>query len=114
MSLLKRKRKALIMRKFIILLPLFLFGCAVKNSPEFLQVVKEHRELSVETCDALVLSIDEHNETGISEDAKTANNALKERLLSIKRQSILIEKYIFSKTSTQHLSELLAEIGDSK
>lgn len=90
------------------------FGCVNKNNKVFMEVVRDHKVLTVETCDALILSIDDAIRDTLDENGKKSLLSMKQRLEAVKRQSILIEQFVFTAADTKVLQEYIRETGDTK
>lgn len=85
-----------------------LCGCLKPGRAEFVTMVQNHRELTVETNDALVASINDDLQGEPSGTTKReALEDLRDRLQASKRQSELIEQYV---NETQVDSDLIAEM----
>ena len=87
-------------------------GCTSIGKVEFMDVVQDHRELTIETNGALIASIRDDIETrGLDGDALKGAEELIERLEMIERQSDVILDYVFTEWPDQ---ELLGRLLKSK
>jgi len=81
-----------------IILCFAIIGCNKPGRVEFVQVIQNHRELSVETIDALVASLEDElaelQAEGITPSDEAAAHDLMERLWVIQEQSRVIEQYV--------------------
>jgi len=59
---------------------------------EFIQVAKDNKKITVETCKSIISSIEDSIESATEED-KESLESLKERLEYMKKASILIDRY---------------------
>ena len=88
-----------------------LFGCD-QNKALFLEVVQDHRVVTIETLTAVKKTIiDEANSSTLTEDQKKGIQDLTDRLDFIMNGSNTIEKYVNAKYVNQ---EVLAELLRSK
>lgn len=101
-------------RKLLIFLifPFLFFGCEKNGRVEFVQVVQDHQELSIETLNSVILSIYDDIETMRGEGVLTSDMEIEalnliERLRMIQDQSIVISDYTFVNVVDE---ELLARL----
>ena len=99
------------MHKWLCVTLLFLVGCCPLKSPDFVEVVQDHRVICVETCDSLIKSIDDELNAGTSADKAEALIDLRERLVYISNSSVVIDEYVKAEIVD---AELLAEILRNK
>lgn len=103
----------MIRKLFICLILPFLFlGCEKVGQVEFVQVVQDHKELTVETLDAVIASIQDDIESMKSEGVLTPEMEVEalnlvERLRMVESQSIVISDYIYVNVVDE---ELLARL----
>jgi len=88
-----------------------LIGCALKTHPAFYDVVKSHRQLLIETNDAVIASIkvelNESRDRLTPEQIQSIGNLI-ERLEFLKSQGIVIEHYVKSEYLDEDLiSEMI-------
>lgn len=99
------------MNKFLVLVMFLMvpvLGCAKDGRTEFVTVVQDHRELTTETNEALIRSIeDEMRQVRNDPAAMEALRDLIDRLRMIKRQSDVIDEYV---KATLVDEELIAEM----
>jgi CRISPR/Cas system endoribonuclease Cas6 (RAMP superfamily) len=100
--------------KLIIALLCFCFSsCQKPYKTEFLQVVRSHKEITVETVQALVMAIDERiAEPQILAEEKYQLEVLKERLMYMSSSSALIEKYLLESVDKETLNQLIKNIWE--
>jgi len=99
-------------RFLILILPFLLMGCEKRGTVEFVQVVQNHEELTVETLDAVIASIQDDMEDmraagTLTPDAESGALDLIDRLIMIKDQGGVISDYVFVNTVD---NELLARL----
>lgn len=96
------------MVKYLFVLFVFLVGCCPLKSPEFVDLVHNHKELTTETMQSVILSIqDEMKELTLTEDEQTGMNDLILRLQTISKQSIIISDYVDHNMSYNDWSDFM-------
>lgn len=94
---------------FIIMTCIFVVCSCCKIDPAFVQVVSDHRQITVNTSDALLKAIkaDLAKKTNMSDDDKKAVEDLIDNIETMKNGSVLIEKYIMHQIDINTLIESL-------
>lgn len=95
---------------FISLLLICLCSGCPDGRAAFVDVVQDHRSLTVETMDAVVKSVHDDAETSwdqLDESERKAVLDLIARLEMISRQSIVIDEYVRGNTSPEVIKELI-------
>ena len=82
-------------------------GCQKKGQIEFMNVVQDHKELTVETNDALIASVRDDMQGITDPDAIKGAEELIERLEMMQEQSKVIYEYVFTTLDQDLLSRLL-------
>ena len=97
------------MRIFIaILIALSLSCCPIDNL--LIEVVSDHREISVETVDVLLSSIRaDAAERELTEEESKQVDILIDRLEYMKRSSVVIEQYIMNKADKEDLAQVIRD-----
>jgi hypothetical protein len=100
--------------KILISCIVFIFmisGCSQINNVDFVEVVYDHKIVTVETCDRLILSIDDELAKDIDSSRVKSLLDLRERLLYMSRSSEVIQEWVSQEYVTP---ELLAELVRNK
>lgn len=99
------------MKMISLILCIFMLGCQQPYKVEFVHVVRNHKTITVETCDSLRSSIDDRLAEGISEEERAGLIDLSNRLLYISSSATVIERYVLEvDTDEILLQELLRHI----
>lgn len=92
---------------FLCFVAMFAWGCQ-QYSPDFIQVVQDHRSVTVETTDSVIKSIDdEMSNPLLTEEDKIALSNLRKRLVYMKESSKAIERYILNEGDEDLIRQLL-------
>lgn len=93
--------------RYLIVLLLCCISCT-QYKKEFIQVVSDHRAVTVETVDSLIVSIESDMKSRIMSEAETQSvKNLIDRLKFMKEGSIVIEKYVMNQADLETLSKVL-------
>ena len=87
----------------------FCVGCNTYSS-EFVQVIQNHRVVTVDTCDSIIKSIDDElKSTLLSEEDRVGLSNLRKRLSYMKKSSTVIERYILNEGDEDLIRQLLKD-----
>ena len=96
------------MRIIALLSCVFLFGCANKVNPAFYDVVISHNQLTTETNNAIIKSIQEDLSTNnYNQEQESSARNLIERLDFIIKQSEVMSDYIKNQSDSDTISKLI-------
>lgn len=96
--------------KYLGLVLIIWLGACCPNKALFVEAVSDHRAITVETVDALLVSIDadlKDRETTMTPDEVQAVNNLIDRLRFMKQGSVAIEKYAMQQADGETLAKVL-------
>lgn len=83
---------------------LFLAGGCATLGPNFVTTVQDHKTITVETNEALLGTIGEECAATTNPDQLAACDDLLERIRTISRQAIAIEKYVMQNLNEEELA----------
>jgi len=96
-------------RLFILLI--FISGCGSLGRADFVEVVNDHKNITVETCISLIASIDDELDGTTDEDRSAALIDLRDRLVYMSNSSVAIHSYIHATIVDE---QLIAELIRNK
>ncbi len=87
-------------------------GCGGNlHRADFVEVVRDHERITVETCVSLINSIDDELANTTDNDRRATLEDLRERLIYISSSSIAIHSYVYASVVDE---ELIAELIRNK